>query len=56
MKVPANHVGVLCEKLEEKMKNTEADGLIAELFEGKMQNYIKCVDVDFASVREESFC
>eukprot|EP00002_Diphylleia_rotans_P005918 TRINITY_DN1515_c0_g1_i1.p1 TRINITY_DN1515_c0_g1~~TRINITY_DN1515_c0_g1_i1.p1 ORF type:complete len:1071 (-),score=238.11 TRINITY_DN1515_c0_g1_i1:366-3578(-) len=46
---------VLSDNLEQKMKGTPVDGTIANLFEGKTQNYIKCVNVDYESKREESF-
>jgi len=46
---------VLCDNLEEKMKNTAVDGEIARLFEGKVENYVECVNVDFKSKRVESF-
>ncbi|PHT46462.1 Ubiquitin carboxyl-terminal hydrolase 12 [Capsicum baccatum] len=46
---------VLCEKLEEKMKGTTVEGTIQELFEGRIMNYIECINVDYKSTREESF-
>ncbi|CAM9255886.1 unnamed protein product, partial [Chrysoparadoxa australica] len=46
---------VLCDKLEEKMKGTPVEGVVKELFEGRTRNYIKCVDVDYTSQREETF-
>lgn len=46
---------VLMDKLEEKMKKTEADGKIQELFVGKMKSYIKCTEVEYESAREEDF-
>ncbi|KDQ18041.1 hypothetical protein BOTBODRAFT_29357 [Botryobasidium botryosum FD-172 SS1] len=46
---------VLQDKLESKMKGTQADGAITKLFVGKMKSYIKCVNVDFESSRTEDF-
>eukprot|EP00742_Colponemidia_sp_Colp-10_P010339 GILJ01011350.1.p1 GENE.GILJ01011350.1~~GILJ01011350.1.p1 ORF type:complete len:1306 (+),score=226.14 GILJ01011350.1:105-4022(+) len=46
---------LLCDKLEEKMKNTVAEGAINRLFEGKTVNFVRCLDVDYRSTREESF-
>lgn len=46
---------VLQDKLEAKMKGTEAEGAINKLFVGKMKSYIKCKDVDYESSRSEEF-
>ncbi|KAL9318045.1 hypothetical protein ACSQ67_014562 [Phaseolus vulgaris] len=46
---------VLCEKLESKMKGTVVEGTIQQLFEGHHMNYIDCINVDYKSMREESF-
>jgi len=46
---------LLCDRLEERMKNTPSDGSIKRLFEGEMENYIECIDVDYKSKRCESF-
>ncbi|KAF7793175.1 hypothetical protein EIP86_004284 [Pleurotus ostreatoroseus] len=46
---------VLQDKLETKMKGTQAEGAIAKLFVGKMKSYIKCVNVDYESSRIEEF-
>jgi len=45
----------LCEKLERRMKNTEQSGLIKSLYTGKTRSYIKCLNVDFQSTRDEEF-
>ena len=45
---------VLCEKLEDKMKQTPVQGTIEKLFECKILNYIECVNVDYSSEREET--
>jgi ubiquitin carboxyl-terminal hydrolase 7 len=37
------------------MKGTKAEGAIERCFVGKMKSYIKCVNVDFESAREETF-
>lgn len=46
---------VLLDKLEEKMKGTPLDGSVQKLFAGKVRSYIQCVNVNFASNREEDF-
>jgi len=46
---------VLLDKLEEKMKGTSVDGIIRSLFGGKFCSYIKCVNVEYESKREEDF-
>ncbi|KAF8201450.1 hypothetical protein BJ912DRAFT_1019409 [Pholiota molesta] len=46
---------VLQDKLESKMKGTQAEGAIAKLFVGKMKSYIKCVNVEYESSRIEEF-
>ena len=46
---------VLIDKLEEKMKGTDADGYIKQTFAGTISSYIKCVNVPYESKREEDF-
>ena len=46
---------VLCDNLENKMKGTRAEGVIADLFKGLALSYIKCIDIDFTSQRKEEF-
>ncbi|CAG8472795.1 3742_t:CDS:10, partial [Cetraspora pellucida] len=46
---------ILRENLENKMKNTKADGTISNLFAGKVKSYIKCVNVDYESIRIEDY-
>ncbi|CAE7717255.1 UBP12 [Symbiodinium sp. CCMP2592] len=46
---------ILCDRLEEQMKGTPMDGSIKRLFEGEMENYIECLDVDYTSKRRETF-
>ncbi|KAK9170833.1 Ubiquitin carboxyl-terminal hydrolase family protein [Cryptosporidium meleagridis] len=46
---------LLCDRLEEEMKNTSVDGSIKALFEGEYENYIECLDVDCTSRRRENF-
>lgn len=46
---------ILCDRLEEKMKNTKVDNAIKKLFEGKVRSFVQCVNVDFQSFRDESF-
>jgi hypothetical protein len=43
---------VLCDKLEETMRETAVDGMIEKLFGGKARSYIKCLDVDKESKRD----
>lgn len=45
----------LIEKLELKMKATQAEGTIERLFRGSLYNFIKCTDVDYESSRNEDF-
>jgi hypothetical protein len=37
------------------MENTEVQGTYKNLFEGKLENVIKCINVEFESTREEVF-
>ena len=46
---------ILMEKLEERMKNTEAEHALANLFVGKSKTYISCINVDFESSRIEDY-
>lgn len=46
---------VLLDNLQTKMKGTKAEGTIENLFQGKIKNFIKCVDIDFESNREEAY-
>jgi len=46
---------ILCDRLEEQMKHSAMDGSIKRLFEGEMENYIECIDVDYKSKRNETF-
>eukprot|EP01026_Neomeris_dumetosa_P018798 TRINITY_DN1741_c0_g2_i4.p1 TRINITY_DN1741_c0_g2~~TRINITY_DN1741_c0_g2_i4.p1 ORF type:complete len:934 (-),score=143.44 TRINITY_DN1741_c0_g2_i4:362-2860(-) len=46
---------VLCDRLEEKMKGTKAENAINKLFEGKINSYVRCLNVDFNSQRTEAF-
>ncbi|CAG8702533.1 7573_t:CDS:10, partial [Racocetra persica] len=48
-------IGVLRDNIEDKLKNTKADGTISKLFGGKMKTYIKCVNVDYESLRIEDY-
>ncbi|CAG8767861.1 28967_t:CDS:10, partial [Racocetra persica] len=44
---------ILRENLENKMR--VADGAISKLFAGKVKSYIKCVNVDYESIRIEDY-
>ena len=46
---------ILMERLEEKMKGTEAENALAKLFVGKTKTYISCINVDYESSRIEDF-
>jgi len=41
--------------LEDAMKKAKKPNFVSELFEGKLCNYIECVNVPFKSVKEEMF-
>jgi len=46
---------VLLDSLDTTAKKTSLGNVIASLFEGKSQAYIKCINVDFKSQRDETF-
>jgi hypothetical protein len=46
---------VLIDKLEERMKGTTADGVTKRMFAGSIKSYIRCVDVNYTSSRDEDF-
>ncbi|KAF2153181.1 cysteine proteinase [Myriangium duriaei CBS 260.36] len=46
---------ILMEKMEEKMKGTEAEKALPHMFVGKMKTYLKCINVDYESSRIEDF-
>ncbi|KAH8731800.1 hypothetical protein GQ44DRAFT_698046 [Phaeosphaeriaceae sp. PMI808] len=46
---------VLMDKLDDKMKGTEAEGALTKMFVGKMKTYISCINVDYESSRIEDF-
>jgi ubiquitin carboxyl-terminal hydrolase 7 len=46
---------VLMERLEEKMKGTEAENALAKMFVGKTKTYISCINVKYESSRIEDF-
>ena len=46
---------VLMDDLENKMKGSEVEGTVERLFRGKLRNVLKCTEVNYESVREESF-
>ena len=43
------------ERMEERMKGTEAENALANMFVGKMKTYISCINVDYESSRIEDF-
>ncbi len=46
---------VLCDNLEEKMKGTPVEGEVPRLLRGKLKNFVRCMHVDYSSVRTEEF-
>ena len=46
---------VLMDKMEERMKGTEAEKVLPDLFVGKMKTYISCINVDYESSRIEDY-
>ena len=46
---------ILCDKLEERLKGTSMDRAIQDLFEGEVENYIECIDIEYKSTKKESF-
>jgi len=45
----------LMERMEEKMKGTQAENALANLFSGKVRSYVSCINVDYKSQRVEDF-
>ncbi|UPK93680.1 hypothetical protein LCI18_004615 [Fusarium solani-melongenae] len=45
----------LMERMEEKMKGTEAENVLPGMFSGKIKTYISCINVDYESSRIEDF-
>ncbi|KAI9047228.1 hypothetical protein LZ554_008682 [Drepanopeziza brunnea f. sp. 'monogermtubi'] len=45
----------LMERMEEKMKGTEAENVLPRLFCGKVRTYISCINVDYESRRVEDY-
>lgn len=43
------------DKMEEKMKGTQAQDVLAQMFVGKMKTYLRCINVDYESSRVEDF-
>ncbi|CAG8743688.1 12732_t:CDS:2, partial [Dentiscutata heterogama] len=48
-------IRILQNDFEDKMRNTEAEGTISKLFIGTMKTHIKCVNVDYESLRFEDY-
>lgn len=46
---------ILMDRLETKMKGTEIDGCLNNIFVGKMSSFIRCINVDYESSRTEDF-
>ena len=46
---------ILMERLEERMKGTDAENALAKMFVGRMKTYISCINVNYESSRIEDF-
>lgn len=46
---------ILMEKLETRMKGTQAENALPNMFVGKMKTYLKCINVEYESSRIEDF-
>ncbi|KAL8772774.1 MAG: hypothetical protein Q9209_002119 [Squamulea sp. 1 TL-2023] len=46
---------ILMERMEERMKGTDAENALAKMLVGKMKTYISCINVDYESSRTEDF-
>ncbi|XP_077867523.1 ubiquitin carboxyl-terminal hydrolase 47-like [Saccoglossus kowalevskii] len=46
---------VMFDALETKFKNTEQSDLINQLYQGKMKDYVKCLECGYESARTDSF-
>ncbi|PXF48866.1 Ubiquitin carboxyl-terminal hydrolase 13 [Gracilariopsis chorda] len=48
---------ILCDELAERMKKIAPDqpNALSTLFQGKLLNYVECINVDFTSTTEEEF-
>lgn len=46
---------ILMERMEVRMKGTEAENALAQMFAGKMKTYISCINVDYESSKIEDF-
>ncbi len=47
---------LLADLMERKMKGTPGEGTFSRLFEGRLINYIECINVEYKSEKEERFC
>lgn len=46
---------VLLDKLESRMKGSSLEGTVPRLFGGQMTSYVKCINVEYKSMRSEMF-
>ncbi|KAL8868468.1 MAG: hypothetical protein Q9174_004972, partial [Haloplaca sp. 1 TL-2023] len=46
---------ILMERMEARMKGTDAENALSQMFVGKMKTYISCINVDYESSRIEDF-
>jgi len=47
---------LLGELMDKKMRGTPGEGTFGRLFEGRLINYIECLNVEYKSEKEERFC
>ena len=46
---------ILSEQLDKQMEGTAVSGTFQQLFEGEIQNVMKCINVEYESTRSENF-
>ena len=46
---------VLSDTMEKQMRGTPVSGTYSNLFEGELENVVSCTQVNYESVRKESF-
>jgi hypothetical protein len=46
----------LSDVMKKKMKGTPGEGTFSNLFEGRLMNYIDCINVSYKSEKAENFC
>jgi ubiquitin carboxyl-terminal hydrolase 7 len=46
---------ILLDSFEKKAKEANVENFVQKLFKGQMENYVKCINVDYKSSRLEDF-